>query len=627
MPARRAQGKTGAQDGETHVKKPQKGRRGATKAKQKSKTLPAELWRIIIDFWCCYRSELDYSAESYRAQAALGLPEVTSTLYERLMQERQWAYAARQTVFLVCKDWNEMGKGWRFHTLYIDESSRKSLPHLLATFLANKDLAPKVKRIELNFDITKYSVQQTSTILRGLISLCRNAEVVDDHVRRVISSKRAVSPIMMSMQAAGEIPFGLALSKRVRPGEEVSLPWLHMRPSRDSTAAFTPHWTIDFLSRVPQIQILCLNDYPNWARFPTPRNQNSNQPEQSNGRHGRNQRMTVDTDDEESGSSEVEESDADDEAETLLPLTFEKVHTLDISRLAGHELNKAQAISKYLGGWSFPAVTQLALSIYDLNTLPLVLFKQFSHNLKTMYLHDFNIASPTQPSQESQTEGPNRRGKAGRNKAAVKKVDPFANKRVELPNLTHLIVVSPTVDDWSLIFSCPSVTKYSMTFISYSPTPYNPTSSNTDPPKRVWTSSWRQTKTHLERCCDGYILPLLSEVHVVDCSFTDEQIPPDAVDFWTSWEEKLMARNVRLIGKEGQTWSAARSTVPQRQATPNDTIGQVVDGVNQSLRISANAEERRHNTKEAPTHASGNRTVETTRSVPQRGRGRRSKRV
>ncbi|PVF99561.1 hypothetical protein CPB86DRAFT_289859 [Serendipita vermifera] len=633
MPPRRAQPKRTVQNGETHVTKPQERRRGATKAKQKSKTLPSELWCLIIDHWCSFPGELDYSPESFRAQAALGLPEVTSAAYETLLQQRRWAYAARRDVLLVSKAWNEMGKGQIYRTLFFSESSRKFLPQLLITFLANTNLAPKVRRIELNFDITKYSVQQISTALRGLITLCRNAEVVDDHVRRVISSKRAASPILMSMQAAGEIPFGVALAKRQRLGEEPPLPWQHMRPSRDSTAAFTVNWTIDFLARVPQIQILCLNDYPNWNKFPTPRSQNTNQPDQSNGRDGRNQHHEEDTDeeeesddDEEHDDSEAESTDADDEEETFKPLTFEKVHTLDISRIAARDLQKAHAITKYLGGWSFPAVTQLALSIYDLNSLPLVLLKQVSSKLTAMYLHDFNIASPTHSSKEIQTEGQSRRGKGGRNK--TNKSDPFAGKRVELSILTHLMVVSPTVEDWSLIFSCPSVTKYSMTFTSYSPTPYNPSSSNTEPQKRVWTSSWRHTKSHLERCCDKYVLPLLMEVHVIDCSFTDPQIPPDAEEFWTQWEEKLEARQVRLVGKEGLTWSAARATLPPRPTTSNE-VEQVADEVNQSLRLDASASgpsNLRSKKTTSHTGAGASRTTESTQPAPQRGRERRTRR-
>jgi hypothetical protein len=461
---------------------------------------------------------MDYSPSSYRAWAVLGLP-ANPAVVERRAKERFIAFQMRRNIQLVSKKWNQLGEELLYRTIFVNERTRRSLTFLLTKALISSEVnfLRHVRRFELDFDITKYTIESIGPLVRVIAQSCPNLEIVDDTIRRTgYEKKRAVSPLRLDVQASFELPFSLAL------GNKKYQSVCHARFSSDSYAAFTLPYNINLLQRFPNLHILSLHDLPAWKQIPYDRTPPPPRPRRNY--WGR-----------EEEEEEEEEVGADNEAEQPKPLTFHKLHTFDISRLETKSPKACTAMSTYLSKWVVPSVTQLGISIYNPEAIPHKLFKQFSSRLTTLFLHNLNV-------------------------------DKDQKKIIDLPALKHLVVIGPNVGQWDRVFSCTSVTKYTMvweaTTFSYS---CRPTPVDWDKERdfaKNWFSKWTQTKAHMGLCRDQVLLPNLEEIHIADCLFQSDQWKDDVSSFWTRWHKEMDKRGVRLIGCEGYTWPEARARMP-----------------------------------------------------------------
>jgi hypothetical protein len=502
---------------------------------------------MIIEFACSFNREFSTGLSSPRSYAALGMVNCGFS-HSKYVEARQKALQTRRNVLLVCKTWNEMGKDHIYSTIVITDGSRRFLPELIAKFLANPKLAGGVQRVELRFSVNRNSVELISAMVRGLLKHCPNLSIVDDFVTRE-ASKRSVTPIEVAMQAAGEIPFAVALGNRHYGSIK------QVRFSRESTAAFTPQWFVSLWKLLDGIEILCLNDFPGWKDLPIIQDNTggNNDGSDSGIRHGRRSRhrrhRTDDSDDspEDSDDSEYEEEADDEDEKELEPLKFDHLHTFNMALIK--ETRNAQfanAFTKYIGSWTMPALTQLALSIYNVECIPTGLLKQYGDQLITLCLHNFSPLQTPAPAPANDTETINETG----SRTQIKTKMTLEDKKAILPKVTTVMVVPNYVDpSWVDTFSCPSVGKYIMSYFSYFPTPHNPDDYGIIPPKPAWSAHWTKIRAHLEMCLDETKMPDLTDVWVMDCEFFDgKSFSNDTKAFWEKWETRLEARGVCLTG-------------------------------------------------------------------------------
>ena len=585
MPPKRGRGKA-TKGNTTRTQKDSNGAKGRAKKVAAVKLyLPPELWRMVIAFACNFPFEFDYTPQSARAKAALGLVGTAASDaqvafdYNEYLKGRKVALQMRRILLLVCKSWNEMAKDYTYATIVISDTSRPLITELIMKFLANPKLADGVRRLELNFSVSRASVELIGAQVRGLLKHCKNVEVIDDHVRRE-ASKRSVSPIEVAAQAAGEIPFAVVLGNR----EFKTL--RHARFSRESTAAFTLRWFVTLMQRLPGIEILCLNDFPGWKELPIVQ-ENTHNNAGANGARRRSQqarrrRRSNDSDDSDSDDND-DDSDADDEEFTPLePLTLPSVHTLNMAQIRETKsVQLANAFTRYLGNWDLPAVKQLALSIYNAECIPTILLKQIGDGLTTLCLHNFSLPPA------ANTDNPTT--VTGTRPQAIKGMT-LEDRKVVFPNVgTVMAIPNFTSPDWVDIFSTPNLETYILSYFPYSPTPHDPAPQPLDPenpPKEgmfpVWCGSpstkppwgvhWSKLRAHFELTLDRTKMPRVKEVWLQDCQFNEapEMMAGDVIEWFTKWEGRLNEVGVKLTGGQGSrdkdgklgrppTWTEAKA--------------------------------------------------------------------
>ncbi|CAG7853296.1 SubName: Full=Uncharacterized protein {ECO:0000313/EMBL:CCA70989.1} [Serendipita indica DSM 11827] len=541
MPPRRK----GAKAAKAKAKEPAKDQsqtvstaRGARK-RVRLPELPLELWRMIIKEACSYPFEMDYSEESPRAMAALGCHDLRT--FNRIggLDARRLAYQTRRNVVLVNKLWWALGQEYFYHTIFISESSRPLFPDLLCQFLRRPSICHYVRRLELNFEISRVSVESTGTLLRGFIKNCPNLEVVDDHVTRKTSSKkeRGASPIRIAPQAAHEIPFAIALGNKHKKSIK------HVGFSAGSTAAFTFVWSINAINRFENLQILSLHEFPGWQKLPPPMSPEEAQQRQERARRRLEQgRSRYHYSDEE----EEDEDDEDDPDAFSIPnpIRLPCLHTLDISRLPNTEKSMARSLVHWLKSWEIPAVKQLGLSVYHLESIPFPLLYQVAPTLKLLVLHHFSVKHRTPPNPPG---GGSARAQRASTQAPAR-IDPLQGKVIEFPELERIIVTAPTVNpNWYRLFDCPKLSTYfKRSRLSDSP-----------------VDRFGKMRSHITAAYNH--MPRLVTFQVLDVPFKSMEIPDDKIRFWRTVNRDLVARKIRLVGAESTLWKDCRPADEEQQ--------------------------------------------------------------
>lgn len=533
----------------------------AAPKEKKLPELPVEIWCYIFGFATEWKQELDISTNSFRALAALGVPAVFGSHQEEFLKQKKLAQIARLSIPLVCKSWKACLPYYIFRTISIKNSA--DLRMLMIKFLSCPRPVPStadepiqlysapgrtVTRLELNFEVSKLSTEEIGSSVRGFIRGCNNLTIVEAHTTHT-TSKRAPSPIEISLQAAVEIPFAVALGN----SQVHSIKYVHF--SKDSLASFTLPWVINLLNRLPNLEILSLADYPDWENIPLPPNAKPDPKSTQGNHHGRSQ-VTNESDEDE------DDSEADDEEDPLPVVTFQNMHTLDVSRLGTTDIKRSIALSRYLGQWTVPSVVNLGLSIYNHEAIPVALLRQFSDKIKRLYLHHFYIPPP-KPPRNDPADAPVQTRNNNANAPVQTTADRVADKKFDLPSLKYLhVVVRKVSNEWPLVFTCPNATHYMMSFASYHPTPFDPNNSVCEVEKDIWESSFKKVTQHFHLCQDVSILPELQEVRLVDHSFKVDHLPSSHVKYWLEWETKLKKRDVAFVDRDGLTWSEARAGMP-----------------------------------------------------------------